>query len=278
MKNKFIKSFFIVFILFIFISNIRANNIDEYINEQTKYEVLIEDDANLLTEQEILQLKESMKPLTEYGNVIFKTINTNPHTTATYASKYYDEKYKNESGTLFLIDMDRRYVYIYSSGKNYKIITKDKANIITDNIYKYATNKQYYLCAINAFEQVNTLLDGGKILEPMRYISNILISIIIAFFINFFIALVNSKINVAKNKEILSKCKIIFNIKNIIGEKVGEYSVYSPRSSSSSGGDFFGGSSSGGGFSGGRSSGGGSSSGGGFSGGRSSGGGGGHRF
>ena len=48
---------------------------------------------------------------------------------------------------------------------------------ITDNTYTYATNKDYYGCASYSFKQINTILSGGKIAEPMRYTSNIFIAI-----------------------------------------------------------------------------------------------------
>lgn len=259
MNKKIIKLFFIAISLFIIVKEVSAENNNKYKNPRTNYKVIIEDDAKLLTEEEILTLTEEVKSLTEYGNIAFKTITQNSTSTSNYASNYYHKIFGTSSGTLFLIDMDNRYIYIFSDGSNYKTITKAKANIITDNVYKYATKREYYICASKAFEQINTLLDGGKILEPMRYISNILISFVTAFLLSFIIVLFTTKIKRATNKEILSKCNITFNIGNISTIKTGQHKVYSPVSDSSS----FGGS-------------GGSSSGGG--GGGSSGGGGGHSF
>jgi len=258
MNNKYIKLIIIFLLTFVFACDIKADSINKYINETTKYKVIIEDDVNLLTEEEINKLLDDMKPLTEYGNIAFKSISNNSTTTKAYASKYYKEKFGTSSGTLFLIDMDNRYIYIFSDGFNYKIITNNKAEIITDNVYKYASNKKYYECASKAFKQVNTLLNGGKIMEPMRYISNIFIAFTISFFINFLIVLFATKIKKAKTKEIIKNCDVKFDISNISAIKTGQHRVYSPIESSSSGG--------------------GGSSGGGFSGGGSSGGGGGHRF
>ena len=80
----------------------------------------------------------------------------------------------------------------------------------------------------------------------MRYISNLFISITLAFFINFLIVLFNTKIKQLSNKEIISNCKIKFNVSNVNAVKTGTHKVYSPLSSGggSSGG---GGGSSGGG-------------------------------
>lgn len=252
--NK-IKTLIIIILSVISISNVKALSLPEFKNENTNYSAVLEDDAELLTEEELNKLQEEMKSLTEHGNIAFKTISSNSTTTEAYASSYYHTKFGTKSGTVLLIDMDNRYIYLFSDGENYNIVTKDKATIITDNVYRYASNEEYYECARIAFSQVNTLLQGGKISEPMRHISNILIAITVAFFINFIIILVNTSLKKAKEKEIIDNCTVNFNISNVNAHQVGTHREYSPRSSSSSGG--------------GRSSGGG---------GRSSGGGGGHRF
>lgn len=259
MNKKIFSLFIVLFCIVININKVSAISIEKYINNKTNYQVIIEDDANLLSESEIYKLQKEMITLTKYGNIAFKTINQNSTTTSNYASNYYYEMFGTSSGTLFLIDMDNRYIYIFSDGNNYKTITTAKANIITDNVYKYASKKQYYECAYKSFEQINSLLKGEKIREPMRNISNIFISFIIAFFINFIIVLCNTKIKKAKNKEILSNCNIKFDVNNVYAVKTGTHKVYSPRNDSSSSGSFSGGGSSGGG-------------------GGSSGGGGGHRF
>ena len=87
---------------------------DYYIN--SKYELIIEDDANLLSSNEKQMLEEKMGPLLEYGNIDFKSIDNNPYSFAErYASNYYHSKFQTESGTLFLIDMDNREIYINSN-------------------------------------------------------------------------------------------------------------------------------------------------------------------
>ena len=238
----------IIMVLTIFnTTNVNALSLLETKNENTGYRVIVEDDANLLTEDELKRLRDEMIALTEYGHIAFKTISENHTTAESYASDYYHEKFGTDSGTLLLIDMDNRYIYIFSDGENYNVITTGKANIITDNIYQYASDEKYYDCASVGFSQVNTLLNGGKIAEPMRHISNILIALTLAFFINFIIVLVNTNIKKAKAKEVLKTCSIDFNIGEVSAHKTGTHSVYSPQSSSSSGGSSGGGSSGGGG-------------------------------
>lgn len=264
MNKKILKYVFVICLTIIFMSKISAYNTEEYINSETNYKAIIEDDANLLNDQEEQKLLEEIIPLTEYGNIALKTTNQNNSSTAFYSRDYYHDTFGYESGTLLLIDMNNRYIYIFSDGKNYDIVTRSKSYIITDNVYKYASNAEYYKCASEAFKQIGTLLSGGKISEPMRYISNIMLSFIISFFACFLIVLSRTKIKKAKKAEILSKCHVKFDIDNVKVVKTGQHKVYSPVSSSSS----YSGSS--------RSSGGSSRSSSSRS--RSSGGGGGHRF
>ena len=208
-----------------------------YVNEINNYKVIYEDDASLLSDKEKEKLKDIMIPLTEYGHIIFKTIKENSYTsTDTYASNFYHKTIGTESGTLFLIDMDRRNIYIFSDGDNYKVITKSKAYIITDNVYKDATREKYFDCAKEAFSEIKTLLAGGKILEPMRYISNVVISLTVSAFIAFFIALSRTRMKKAKNSEILKNCHIAFQTGDVSVTKTGSHRVYSPVSDSSSGG------------------------------------------
>ena len=84
----------------------------------------------------------------------------------------------------------------------------------------------------------------------MRHASNVVVAIVVAFFINFFIVLGASKLKKASNSEIIKNCDIMFEAGNVSGTKTGTHSVYSPPSSSS-GGSSGGGGGGGGGFSGG---------------------------
>lgn len=218
---------------------------------ESGYQIIIDDQADLLSDEEEAKLKEEMVKLTEFGNIAFVSINQNSTTTSYFADSYYHNHFGTESGSIFLIDMANRQIYIFSDGYNYSIITNSKANIITDNIYKFASYEKYYECASSAFDQMNTLLSGGKIFEPMRHLSNGVIAVVVAFFVNFIIVLINSSTSRASNSEILNTCDISFTASNIVGRKTGTHSVYSPQSSGSSGG------SSGGGGGGGHSGGGG---------------------
>ena len=193
----------LIFISSLWITDVRADS---------GYGIYIEDDADLLSDSEEAALYYHMEPITAYGNVAFKSISANSSSTASYAKNYYYSMFGSDSGTVFLIDMDNREIYIYSNGAIYKRITKSYANTITDNVYTYASKGDYLTCASKAFDQIATLLDGGRIAQPMKYITNALIAIILAFIINFIIIKVYSRRTKTKNKDILlnifSKCEI----------------------------------------------------------------------
>ncbi len=224
------------------------NDLNSYTNESTHYQAIIDDKANLLSDGEKTKLLDTMQSLTVYGNVAFVSINTNYSSTGIFAGNYYHNHFSTESGTIFVIDMANREIYIFSDGANYRVITSSKAYSITDNVYKKATSGDYYGCADMAFHQIKTLLDGGKILEPMRYTSNVFIALVLSFMITFFYIFFKSKTRKASLHDVVKNCDIVFNLGKVTTEKTGTHRVYSPQSDgSSSGGGGGGGGSSGGG-------------------------------
>lgn len=216
--------------------NVTDNNIYNYVNEQTNYTASIDDNANLLSIEERAKLFEEMMPLTKFGHIAFVSTASNTSSVEYFADSYYHSHFGTESGTIFIIDMSNRKIYIFSDGANYRTVTSAKAYSITDNTYRYATNKEYYNCASYSFKQIYTILDGGKIAEPMRYTSNIFIAITLSFFFSFIYILSKSKIAKASNKSIVDNCDIEFNISDVSATKTGQHRVYSPQSSGGSGG------------------------------------------
>lgn len=228
-----------------------------YENAETGYQVVIEDDAALLSREEITALAETMKPITEYGNVAFKSVSDNSLDTSSFAKYFYKNYFGTDSGTVFVIDMDNRNIWIFSDGTVYRTITKSYANTITDNVYRYASDARYFDCANDAFGQIHTLLEGGKVMQPMKYISNALLAVIIALLLNFAWICYFSRLKSPTSKEIMRSLESHFTHGDPTAVFTHETKVYDPVSDSSSSG---------------------SSGGGGGGGSSSSGGGGGHSF
>ena len=83
----------------------------DYTNPDTGYEVHIDDDAGLLTDDELAKLSSQMQAITEWGDVAFVTTAYNPSSADDYARNYSYSHFGQGSSTLFLIDMDNR-IYI----------------------------------------------------------------------------------------------------------------------------------------------------------------------
>ena len=163
---------------------------------------------------------------------------------------------------IFFIDMENREIRIQSGGAFYRTISSDVANSITDNVYVFASNGDYYRTAAVAFSQVKAKMEGRFVATPMRWISNFFLAIFLGLLFNFTMLLMTWKQNRAGSKAVLGALRpnMILGNREVI--MTNQTKVRLSSSSSRRGGQ------SGGGF-----SGGGSSGGGGFSSG-----GGGHRF
>ncbi len=217
-----------------FADEVRINY--DYPKKSSEHELIIEDDAGLFDTEELDMLRNVMAPLTEFGGIALKTTSNNPLTPKEYAENFFYSKFDDhDDATLFLIDMQHRWLQIYSDGRNYRIITNSKADIITDNVFRYASKGDYYTCAEQAFKQMYTLLNGGKISEPMRYISSALVSLVLGFLACFIFIMSKSKTKKANVKDIVSNCNVKFLVNNVTGIKTGERRVYNPPSSSSGG-------------------------------------------
>lgn len=206
-----------------------------YTNPDTGYAVILEDDAELMTEEERAALTEQMKAITKWGNVGFKSISQNPESTAEYVEDYYKEKFGVSSGTIFLIDMDNRNIWIKNDGAISKVITNAYSDTITDNSYRYASDGDYYGCAEEVFSEIATVLSGHRIAQPMKYISNALCAVILAFLINYVLMRCMSRAGKAGEKELLNNMKHHFQLTNARAELVKQTKVYQPPSSDSDG-------------------------------------------
>lgn len=214
-----------------------ANNKSVWKNPETGYVTIIDDNADLLSAQEEAKLLERMKEISQYGHVAFVSISENPyHDSKDYIEYYYYRSFYNESGTVLLIDMDERYIRIYSDGKIEKTITASYADTITDNVYTYASKKDYFTCADKAFDQILSLLKGQWIAQPMKYISNALLATILALLINYFLVMFLSMSRKPSDTQLINAIHSRINVTNTSVSHTRQTKTYSPISSGSSGG------------------------------------------
>ena len=236
--------------------------------EESVYRVVIDDEADLLTGAEEAELTAVMEKVLPYGNAAFVSVNQNSTTTERLAEQKFLEFFGDTSGALLIIDMDNRYIQLIADGAVYKTVNRTRCNEITDNIYRYASQKDYYTCASKAFEQVVRLLEGGKVAAPFRYVTNAFLAVCLALIGNFAVMSLQRRKKVAPENAL--NVKVAVNTASsavktaiVAGVVLKMLSQRKTKHVESSGGGR-----SGGGFSGG----------GGHSGGGFSGGGGGHRF
>lgn len=211
--------------------------------------VWIQDDAGLLTTEEEALLEKTMEDMSPYGNVVFYAIDVNSYSAKACAQQMYQSLYGITDGTLLLIDMDNREIYIYNSGEVSECITNQESYSITDNVYQYATDEDYFTCAKMVYEQELALMEGRQIPRPMKYISNFLLAAVLAVLLNYMIVRRFSRTRNPKDQELLAGLKYHEAYGGVCAEYTHETKRYDPVSSGSSGG-----SSSGGGHSGGGSS------------------------
>lgn len=206
-------------------------------NESTGYEILIDDSAGLLSYDEQKQLVDDMKECSDYGFILFVSTEEDPFSTVDdYAQDYYRSRIPDENGVMLLIDMDKRKICVYSEGDIQYVITGSKASIITDNIYTYAADGDYYTTASRGFEQIAAVLGGRAIAQPMKYISNACLAILLSLIINYFFARAVSQKVKPSNGQIMDSIISRFAFSNPTAAHTNTTRTYSPRSSSSGGG------------------------------------------
>lgn len=150
--------------------------------------IILRDDASLFRDSQEADILEIMQDLSEYGNVAVYTIRQNRFDdTSEYAADLYGKLFDEESGLLFIIDMDQREIYVETDGYIGSFISRGRARVLTDNAYRLATSGQYADCAEKVLNQSLRILQGHAIPQPMVYVSNAAIALIVALLINFIV-------------------------------------------------------------------------------------------
>ena len=264
MRNKLsIKALIalIVFIISFTVSSIPASAYDddyyggdhtdqerfEYENDDTGYCAVILDYGDYLTDSEAKECLSAMKKITEYCNVLYVSDNGNGN--GSKAQNYAEKMLKDEFGSkksavCYVAYFD--YDYIYAQNEAYDTITSAKARSIADNIYELS-EEDWSLSCKEAFVEILATFEGKHIAEPMKYICNSLLALLVSLLVCYFIVDSNSKLKSATTIEMATGA-----VKNVRPGQLNvtltdQTRVYSPRSSGSSGGGHGGGGHHGGG-------------------------------
>ena len=116
---------------------------------------------------------------------------------------------------------------------NEKLITSDYANLITDNVYRYAKRGDYITCAQEGFSQIIKRLGNKSVSGALRSVGNLCIALISALVICFLLAYVTSVARKTKDDIILDNIDRNINIQNPRVKKEATRRIYDPPSSSS---------------------------------------------
>ena len=211
-------------------------------NSQTHFSAMVYDLAGLMSQTETKTLLEDIYQYTEFGDMVVLTTNENSYgnsesATDKYCEAFYQKYSKKSDCVIFCIDMKTRYILVYSAGSVVeKNLGRAKCDTIADNVYTYASDKQYFQCATKAYEQIGKVLNGMHIAQPMKVVSNLFIAFVAGFVIMYLVALSKSKVGKTSDDELLKYVATNFTANNPTDVVTGTTKTYCPRSSGSSGG------------------------------------------
>ena len=205
------------------------------VNNETGYDLFVEDKANLFTEEQIDILMDALLDLSYFGHAGVITLVKNPYNdTEKYAYEFMIQNYRYQNAAMLVIDMDTRTLTVWGNGDIQARIERF-GTTITDNIYEYASAGEYYACAYEAIEEMYTVLHGEKIAQPMKYLSNACLAILLSLILSYFIARKTSSTSKATNRETMQGLFTSFKLENQRAHRTFTTREYSPRESSSGG-------------------------------------------
>ena len=188
-------------------------------NKDTGYEYILNDSADFIDASSEKKLVSKLKNITNYCNVAIVT--TTYHTygsTETFAVKTLENYFGMASNSvIFVIDRHLNEIYLCSEGNARNILSNSKCNSICDNTYIYATSKHnydYYTCSIKTIDQVNIVLSGGHISQPLKYISSMFISFAVGMIICFIYVFSLSRLHTADFEELIYAITSKVDVKN----------------------------------------------------------------
>lgn len=209
---------------------------DPYVDPETGYKAVIDDQAELLTAKEELDLQPLLTELTKTSNIAVYTVDS-----VTNMQDY--ERAKNErislfsaeDSAVFMIDMYLRRIYIGRKGNMEAIFTDAVSNNITNNIAKYATKSDYGECfRIGLSQMLDRVNSGGaNTPKPMKYLSNAVISVMLALLGAFTVAVLTSSTYSRKKTFASYEGVVVSNVKQRV---TGQSKKYSPLPKGNGGG------------------------------------------
>ncbi len=109
--------------------------------------VLVQDDASLLTEDDIASLQDICDELREtsgWDAMALTVADAEGYDTGDYADVFFLDHCSQDNGFVAVIDMDNREIYAYTSGEAIDYLTDARIETILDHAYEYVSDGQYF--------------------------------------------------------------------------------------------------------------------------------------
>lgn len=180
----------LLFIIWLFPLQVHAEVVYE---NENGYKAILEDNVGRLSESEQTKLIDTMKPITEYGNVALVLQSDFEYGGYLYSQEYVDKQWGTESGTLVLIDLEDNSLYIHNSGYIRKNISDETSRKMRYPLEDYIDSGDYYTCFVQALTQIGDMLAKGKVNKPMKHITYALLALVIAMFIMYYVVNLSMK-------------------------------------------------------------------------------------
>jgi uncharacterized membrane protein YgcG len=159
----------------------------------------LEDGAGLLSkteEKKIAGLAENLKDKKQINVIIVTTddkgagyVNDDEGSASFAADKYselaHSQSFKDNSGVLILIDMQNRYVYVYTYATAHAAVSNDECLQMTANVSPLLTDAKYSPALESLIEQIsdNDFFSGALVMVYVLYIAGPLAIVAVAVLI-----------------------------------------------------------------------------------------------
>lgn len=161
--------------------------------------VVIIDQANLLTSQEEQSLLEQLQQMDDSYNYLIVTEDNYVSSMQREMEGLYRENFGADSpGAAFVINMDIREIYSGASGSLKEKLSDDDALDVTNNTYKYASDGDYYKCISETYKDYDRLINDAPIRRTMRYVVAVLVGLILGFLIMYIVMVSSRRISLPR--------------------------------------------------------------------------------
>lgn len=184
MRKGFLATAICMWMLLLLPLQVHATTVYE---NENGYQAIIVDEDKVLSELQTSKLTDKMKPITEYGNVAVIIKTDYQYSAYTYPQEYILEQWGNESAIALAVDWKEKEFGYDSEGALRRYISDDKANTWRYEERKYLDTDDYYICLAGMLEKIYGALEEKQNTGSLSDIGLILVALIIAMLVMYFV-------------------------------------------------------------------------------------------